>query len=120
MQLNFKVQVFESNTVILIQSYSDVMCMNTTCLRSVSLHKVTSPTTGLACIIQWFKAFSWICVNRDRFDNIVVKVCTRKMLKNNFYIFSTALSGKHTLKCVFFFFLRFFFFCGFAFYLKGQ
>ncbi len=38
------------------------------CRHVVFLYKVTSPTTGLACIIQHFLLFSWLC----EWDHFVV------------------------------------------------
>ncbi len=43
-----------------------------TSLQVLFTNKVTVPTTGLEYVIQRFCPFSWICVNANRFENIVM------------------------------------------------
>jgi len=73
--------VNDTETKTKICGNGDAMCILCN-RRVVFLHKVASPTTGLAWIIQHF---SRICVNRDNFDNVVA--CTQKTQKENLFRF---------------------------------
>ncbi len=70
--------------------------MNANVCRCITfLYKVTSPTTGLVCIIQHVQSFTWIRVNRDHSDN----VCIQNVKKRNQKMsrFSASLSCKRPL-----------------------
>ncbi len=56
----------------ILQTTAETHHIIVTSLQVLFTNKVTAPTTGLAYVIQHFWPFSRICVNANRFENVVV------------------------------------------------